>query len=199
MHDLDRNESRKRGTYEFPFEFHHIDPTHPRYVMSYHWHVEYELMRVLEGTLTVTLDEKSFTANAGDIIFVHSGILHSGMPQDCVYQCLVFDGNTFLKHNSVCAGYMQKIIHQEVLVYHHFTNESQEVCDTVNSIFDAVWQKPAGYELTVIGQFYYFFGIVFGKHYYLEGVRKARRDYKRILQLKQVLEFIEHNYASPLK
>lgn len=198
MHDLDRNESRKRGTYEFPFEFHHIDPAHPRYVMSYHWHVEYELMRVLEGTITVTLDEKSFTANAGDIIFVHSGILHSGMPQDCVYQCLVFDGNTFLKHNSVCAGYMQKIIHQEVLVYHHFTDENQEVCDTVNSIFDAVWQKPEGYELTVIGQFYHFFGIVFGKHYYLEGVRKARKDYKRILQLKQVLEFIEHNYASPL-
>lgn len=58
MHDLDRNENRKRGTYEFPFEFHHIDSTHPRYVMSYHWHVEYELMRILKGTLTVTLDEK---------------------------------------------------------------------------------------------------------------------------------------------
>ena len=39
MHDLDRNEDRLRGTYDFPFEFHHIDETHPRYVMSYHWHV----------------------------------------------------------------------------------------------------------------------------------------------------------------
>ena len=198
MHDLDRNENRKRGTYEFPFEFHHIDSTHPRYVMSYHWHVEYELMRILKGTLTVTLDEKSFTATAGDIIFVHSGILHSGMPDDCVYQCLVFDGNAFLKHNSVCAGYMQKIIHQEILVYHHFTDESKDICETVNSIFDSMWQNQPGYELTVLGQFYHFFGIVFGKHYYLENVQKARKDYKRILQLKQVLEFIEHNYASPL-
>ncbi len=57
----------------FPFEFHHIDHTHPRYVMSYHWHVEYEIIRILEGSLTVTLDEKSFTA-AKDVIFVHSGI-----------------------------------------------------------------------------------------------------------------------------
>ena len=160
MHDLDRNENRKRGTYEFPFEFHHIDSTHPRYVMSYHWHVEYELMRILKGTLTVTLDEKSFTATAGDIIFVHSGILHSGMPDDCVYQCLVFDGNAFLKHNSVCAGYMQKIIHQEILVYHHFTDESKDICETVNSIFDSMWQNQPGYELTVLGQFYHFFGIV---------------------------------------
>ena len=75
MHDLDRNEDRLRGTYDFPFEFHHIDHNHPRYVMSYHWHVEYEIIRILDGSLTVTLDEKSFTATAGDIIFVHSGIL----------------------------------------------------------------------------------------------------------------------------
>lgn len=68
MHDLDRNEDRLRGTYDFPFEFHHIDHNHPRYVMSYHWHVEYEIIRILDGSLTVTLDEKSFTATAGDII-----------------------------------------------------------------------------------------------------------------------------------
>ena len=97
MHDLNHNEDRPRGTYEFPFEFHHIDHTHPRYVMSYHWHVEYEIIRILEGSLTVTLDEKSFTAVKNDVIFVHSGILHSGIPHDCVYQCIVFDMNTFLK------------------------------------------------------------------------------------------------------
>ena len=118
MHDLGRNEDRLRGTYEFPFEFHHIDSTHPRYVMSYHWHVECEIMRVLQGTLTVTLDEKSFTAKAGDVIFVNSGVLHSGIPQDCIYQCIVFDMNMFLKFNSVCTEYMQKISHQELLIYH---------------------------------------------------------------------------------
>ena len=57
LHDLGRNEDRLRGTYEFPFEFHHIGSSHPRYVMSYHWHVECEIMRVLQGTLTVTFDE----------------------------------------------------------------------------------------------------------------------------------------------
>lgn len=198
MHDLDHNEDRLRGTYEFPFEFHHIEPNHPRYVMSYHWHVEYEIIRILKGSLSVTLDEKSFTATAGDIIFIHSGILHSGIPEDCVYQCIVFDGNTFLKYNSVCSTYMQKIIHQEILIYHHFTPASEEICATVNSIFDALWMRPSGYEMTVIGQFYHFFGIVFGNHYYLDSQPKARRDYKRILQLKQVVEFIEKNYASPL-
>ena len=72
-------------------QIHHIDENHPRYIMSYHWHVEYEIIRILSGEFTVTLDEKSFKATKGDVIFVHSGILHSGIPVNCVYQCIVFD------------------------------------------------------------------------------------------------------------
>ena len=195
---IDQNEDRPRGTYEFPFEFHHIDQSHPRYVMSYHWHVEYEIIRILTGEFTVTLDEKSFKAVQGDVIFVHSGILHSGIPVNCVYQCIVFDMNVFLKLNSVCADYIQKIVHQDILIFHHFDLRYPDVLSAVNSLFQSMDEKKPGYELSVIGQFYHFFGIVFGNHYYLDSQPKARRDYKRILQLKQVVEFIEKNYASPL-
>ena len=198
MQIIDQNEDRPRGTYEFPFEFHHIDQSHPRYVMSYHWHVEYEIIRILTGEFTVTLDEKSFKAVQGDVIFVHSGILHSGIPVNCVYQCIVFDMNVFLKLNSVCADYIQKIVHQDILIFHHFDQRYPDVLSAVNSLFQSMDEKKPGYELSVIGQFYHFFGIVFGNHYYLDSQPKARRDYKRILQLKQVVEFIEKNYASPL-
>ena len=198
MQIIDQNEDRPRGTYEFPFEFHHIDQSHPRYVMSYHWHVEYEIIRILTGEFTVTLDEKSFKAVQGDVIFVHSGILHSGIPVNCVYQCIVFDMNVFLKLNSVCADYIQKIVHQDILIFHHFDQRYPAVLSAVNSLFQSMDEKKPGYELSVIGQFYHFFGIVFGNHYYLDSQPKARRDYKRILQLKQVVEFIEKNYASPL-
>ena len=198
MQIINQNEDRPRGTYEFPFEFHHIDSSHPRYVMSYHWHVEYEIIRILSGEFTVTLDEKSFLAKEGDVIFIHSGILHSGIPVNCVYQCIVFDMNAFLKLNSLCADYIQQIVHQDILIYHHFTSRYPEILHTVNVLFAAMVEKKPGYELSVIGQFYHFFGIVFGNHYYLDSQPKARRDYKRILQLKQVVEFIEKNYASPL-
>ena len=198
MQIIDQNEDRPRGTYEFPFEFHHIDINHPRYVMSYHWHVEYEIIRILSGEFTVTLDEKSFKATKGDVIFIHSGILHSGIPVDCVYQCIVFDMNVFLKLNSVCADYIQKIVHQDILIFHHFDGRYPDLLNVVNSLFHSMEEKKPGYELSVIGQFYHFFGIVFSNHYYLDSQPKARRDYKRILQLKQVVEFIEKNYASPL-
>ena len=198
LHDLNHNEDRPRGTYEFPFEFHHIDHTHPRYVMSYHWHVEYEIIRILEGSLTVTLDEKSFTAVKNDVIFVHSGILHSGIPHDCVYQCIVFDMNTFLKNNPVCGEYIQKILHQETMLFPHFSDEHPQILNCISVLFDAMYEKDTGYELTVFGQFYHFFGLIFSNHYFIENPTRTRRDYKRILQLKQVLEFIEKNYANPI-
>ena len=58
MQIIDQNEDRPRGTYEFPFEFHHIDANHPRYIMSYHWHVEYEIIRILSGEPTGTSDDR---------------------------------------------------------------------------------------------------------------------------------------------
>lgn len=198
MHDLERNEARLRGTYDFPFEFHHIDINHPRYVMSYHWHVEYEIIRILQGSLMVTLDEKNFEAKAGDVIFIHGAVLHSGIPTDCVYQCIVFDLNSFLKYSPVCTDYIGKISHQDIMIFHHFTEKQKEILGIVDGIFDAIWKQENGYEMIVIGQFYHFFGAVFGQHYYLESMEKTRRDYKRILQLKQVLEFIEKNYANPV-
>ena len=198
MLELNRNEDWLRGTYEFPFEFHHLDHTHPRYVMPYHWHVEYELIRIMEGTFFITLDEKSFLAKAGDVIFIHSGILHSGIPEDCVYQCIVFDANTFLKNYSVCASYIQKILHQEMMVFHHFSQKQPEICACADAIFDAFMDKKTGYEMTVIGQFYHFFGLVFANQYYLTDVPKTRRDYKRLLQLKQVLEYLDSHYTSQI-
>lgn len=109
--------------------------------MSYHWHVEYEIIRILEGSLTVTLDEKSFTAVKNDIIFVHSGILHSGIPHDCVYQCIVFDMNTFLKNNPVCGEYIQKILHQETMLFPHFSDEHPQILNCISVLFDAMYEK----------------------------------------------------------
>ena len=40
--------------------------------------------------------------------------------------------------------------------------------------------------------------MVFSNHYFIENPTRTRRDYKRILQLKQDLEFIEKNYANPI-
>lgn len=198
MQYLDFNENKQRGTYDFPFEFYHVDEHHPQYVMSYHWHIEYEIIRILEGTFEITMDEKSFLAKKGDIIFIHSGILHSGIPSDCVYECIVFDLNIFLKHNPGCKPYIQNIIDRSALVYHHFTEKQPEVQAILANFFEAMKHQYHGYELTTFGALYHFLGTVFQKHYYLEDIPQTRRDYKRIMHLKNALEYIEMNYQNQI-
>lgn len=198
MHYPEFNENKQRGTFEFPFEFYHTSPSHPRYVMSYHWHIEFELIRVLKGSLHVTLDTHEFTAHAGEYVFVQSGTLHSGVPDECLYDCIVFDLNALLKHNALCRPYIQRVIEGSALVYYHFTAKRWKVISILDELFDAFAGKPDGYELTVFGAFYRFFGEVFAQRYYLENVPMNRRDYKKILQMKHVLEFIDSNYASPI-
>lgn len=192
------SENKQRGTFDFPFEFYHVTSTHSRYVMSYHWHVEYEIIRVLEGSLHMTMDEKEFTANTGDIVFVNSGVLHSGEPSDCVYQCIVFDMNTFIKHNPRCQTYIQKIINHSAFIYHHFTPKNEKIHQIIWNIFESMENEKEGFEMVVFGELYHFFGVIFGEHLYFSDAPQNRRDYRKIMQLKTVLDFMEANYSSPL-
>ena len=43
---LDYNEKQMHGTKDFPLAFYHVDNSHPRYEMPFHWHKEYEIVRV---------------------------------------------------------------------------------------------------------------------------------------------------------
>lgn len=192
------SENKQRGTFDFPFEFYHVDSSHPRYEMAYHWHVEYEIIRILTGTLHVTMDEKEFTATPGDIVFVNSGILHSGIPSDCVYQCIVFDMNAFLKNNPRCSTYIKQIIDHSAFVYHHFTPKNQQIHQIVWDIFNAMESQKTGYELIVFGELYHFFGVVFSEQLYFSDSPQDRRDYRKIMQLKKVLDYMEANYSSPV-
>ena len=198
FHEL--NESKQRGTVDFPFEYYHIDQHYPRYIMNYHWHIEYEFIRILKGEFHATLDGKDVYAHEGDLLFINSGTLHSGIPHACVYECLVFDMNSFLRHNPSCKPLIQDIVDHTIFIFHHFKPKNQLIHNTVWNIFDAMKNQQPGYELIVYGEIYHFLGLVYAGHYYYQDSEapQTRKDYKRIIQLKNVLELIESSYSTAL-
>ena len=84
MHYLDYNELQQHGTEDFPFAFYQIDEHHPRYNMPFHWHREIELILIYEGAFDLFLDEKEVWAKAGDLLLIEGGIIHGGIPQNCI-------------------------------------------------------------------------------------------------------------------
>ena len=68
MHPFVYYEKIQHGTRELPAEYYYVDKHHPRYVMSAHWHTEWELIRIKEGYFNILLDEEEICAKEGDIL-----------------------------------------------------------------------------------------------------------------------------------
>ncbi|HIT89045.1 MAG TPA: AraC family transcriptional regulator [Candidatus Merdenecus merdavium] len=191
-------ERRIHGTFDFPLEFYHITPSHPRYEMSYHWHVEFELIRILKGEFDLNIDEQNFVAKQGDLVFIKDGALHGGIPKDCIYECIVFDLNSLFKKNSFPQKQMQKLLSHHLMIHYLFPKSDDQLHQIANTLFDAMRLKNEGYELSVIGNLFHLFGTIFGYHLYTEITNIPNKNTKRILQLKNALSLIESNYSSPL-
>ena len=208
-------EDRKHGTFDFPIEFYHVTPTHPRYEMSYHWHIEYEIIRILEGELLMTVSEDEFTAHGGDIVFVKGGLLHGGIPKDCLYECLVFNLDSLILSSHAAERLLKKISGDSVSVYPVFRAGSAPACkengqnlavppadgrltEIVSTLFGQMQSRREGYELAVIGSLYEFFGYILENRLYTEGPSVQQKDARRIEHLKKALEKIESSYADCL-
>lgn len=91
MKYIDYKEAKKHGSENFPLQYYYVDRDHLQYVMPLHWHGETEIVRVLEGELTLWLNTAKYELSENDVIFIESGTLHRAEPKECRYECLVFD------------------------------------------------------------------------------------------------------------
>lgn len=198
MQYLDYNEAKQRGTFDFPIEIHHIDYQHPRYEMTLHWHIEYEIIRILQGEFNIFLDGQELTARKGDIIFIEDGVLHGGTPIDCIYECIVFDINMLLNNNHSCNKLIKQVINHSLSILNFFPDPKDSLTTAVNQLFESMIQQTEGFQFTTFGALYLFLGIIVEKNYYNADIAPNIRNHKRIEQLKQALELIETSYASTL-
>lgn len=198
MQHINYHENRQRGTTDFPVEFHHVDKNHHHYTMPYHWHPEFELIRVLEGSFTVFIEEKMHTAIKGSTIMIPNGLLHSGIPHDCIYECVVFDMNMLLKENDGNRKYIKQITNHQLELNTYFDPSYHHIHQAACFIFEALIDKKTGYQMLVRGSLYQLFGIILSEGYYSTNPSQTARVHKRMMQLKQVLEYIEDNYSAPI-
>ena len=68
--------------------------------MPFHWHLEHEIMLVLSGSFSLSVDGKTKTLHKGDTAIISAGAVHGGVPDNCIYECLVFDTSRFMESSS---------------------------------------------------------------------------------------------------
>lgn len=198
MHYLDYAEKRVHGTDDFPVAFYHIDCTHPRYEMPFHWHRELEIIRVLKGTFTLYRNHSVQTVGPGDIALVNSGVLHGGSPSDCVYECIVFNPFPLLMHTDTCRQYVRFLTGRHVLLRPFFPAGSEPFCSAADRLFDAMQRGGPGSELVTLGILFELFGLIYQTGSYETQKMDALPDDKSLQLLKPVLEYIDKNYMQPV-
>lgn len=195
---LDYNEKQIHGTKEFPVAFYHVDSSHPRYEMPFHWHKEYEIVKIIEGNFRLMLDDAEIVAGPKESMFIPSGALHGGVPENCIYECLVFDLDVLFLPSDVCRKYLKKIKHQDILIHSLIAEKTPALCPVIDRIFASMSKKADGYELVAIGSLLELFGMIFHEGCYTADPSGCESPVRHIEQLKPVFEYIEKYYASSI-
>lgn len=199
MKYLEYREKRKHGTFDFPIAFYHIEPTHPRYMMTYHWHTEFEIIRILSGDFKLNIEGKSYNGRQGDVFFVRGGALHGGTPVDCRYECIVFDLRILMQDNHICTKQMMGILEHtiEVNVVLNRSWQNYDLNHVVEQLFSSMANRPLGYEFITQGALYQLFGMIVSEHLYKEVSVKNASD-RQLLSFKNVLNYIEEHFSDQI-
>ena len=194
------NELKQRGTAGFPIELYKIDYTHARYEMTSHWHRENELIRVRSGKLSVKLNSNIYIMNPGDCIFVNSETVHGAIPEECVYDCVVFDASAFLSAFSEESSPLSSFLGGTLSINEYFHAEEKSVCDAFDSLICALDEKDnPGKRYKVTGCIYSLFGeiVTAGKFFSPEHSPTVQSE-KNVVRLKKVLYHIAQGYDTRL-
>ena len=197
MRYLAYHERAVRGTFDFPLELYYVDASHPRYEMPFHWHMECELILLLEGNLDLSVDGEAVFLSAGDCVFVPSGVIHGGTPRSCIYECLVFDWEHLLQSSALCRQKYASALGGGARIHTLFCAGSA-AARIADALFESMEKEQPGYEFLTTGLLWQFFGTVLQQRLYAPLSGDAQHSWRHAEQMKNVLRRIRRDYACPL-
>lgn len=187
------NELKQHGREDFPFELYCVDHQHPKYEMAFHWHTNLEMIRVLEGELSLTLDNRTHVLRAGEIAFINSETVHGATPKDSVYECIVFNLAFLKTGNALCDEFIDDLLSHTAYLLEF--PQDDEVKKLVDAIFTQINSEELGSPFQVIGLYHQLLGKIQLKKLFTSHLPPSSvHDEKKVVKLKTVLKYIRENF-----
>lgn len=93
-----------------------------------HWHEQVEFLWVKKGSMTVTVNTETFTAEEGTIHLIPSGSLHSYTTDGCVHRVFLADKSVFEK-NEIYEKYISPFFQPGI---HHISTKANDAPEIIN-------------------------------------------------------------------
>lgn len=194
MKYTDYLERKRHGSVDFPIEYYCVNSKHSQYIMPAHWHNEFEIIRVVKGSLSLFLNNIEYKLHSGDIIFIECGCLHRATPQDSLYECIVFDLNILNRQkNDAAQKYISPIINSSVGVNCMLNHSHSGIYTVASSLFSEIAKKAEFYELRVCGILFELFAQLYSQGYIIPSAKTLHSQQSKTVS--QLIDWIEKNYT----
>ena len=191
----DYNEGKLHGTNEFPLEYYYVTPDNPQYIMSTHWHKEFEIIKVILGSFNLRLNNIGYTLTAGDIIFVECGTLHGGEPDNCVYECLVFDLNMLKRRqNDATTPLISPLIDGSKGINCVIPQKGSSVYSAASALFAVTSNRDDFYEIETYSLLFRLLSQLY-KTESISSVSKNPQTTKKNQTVIKLLDWIDNNFT----
>ena len=199
MHYLDCREQIQHRTGDIPLAYYYVDEkTSPRYRMPIHWHRETEIIRIVRGHLRLYLDHAEFLAGPGDLVCIGSGVIHGGDPEECVYECIVYDPQAMLGDPLPLKQAVRTIQRNNLLISNSLICADEDFARSSRQLFALGSSGLIGHEVELWSAVFSFISGQLRNMEYSQVQSVSERTWEKSEQLKPALEYIEKHFNQPI-
>lgn len=194
MNYYDFHENKQQGTDDFPIAFYHIEPTDTRYEMPYHWHHQTEIIRVIKGVFHLIINGAVYDLHEGEAVYIQDGLSHGGTPEECIYECVVFDLKIVQKSEYRTGRFLRNLAKHRIYIPAAAIDGSQYV----NMLFDALGREYDGYEMDTIAALLLIHSEILRRNAYIAVTDDVDATYAHSAKFKKILDYIEEHYKESI-
>lgn len=172
----------------FPLIFHYNNLKNGSFEVLSHWHINIELLYIIEGTALISSNAQKITANPGDIVVVNSNFLHSikSVSDECSYYCLIIDKDHCDSLGFNTTNNLFKVI-----------TDHKEIQNIYNLIIKEMTNKKEYYKIATVALCTTMLILLF-RHLWEADSKKVFASDTKTEIVKLAIEYINQNYRNEL-
>lgn len=194
MSYYNQKENITHKTNKFPLAYYRVDGAHPRYVMRHHWHREFEIIHIESGKLKLTLDRTVYDLLEGQFALISPGTVHSAVPYDCRYDCLVFDLDALVGGWKLSDKYLNGLTTHKLSVQEIYRFPQGLPEKEMKKIVEIMRKQDEGFELQIVSaMFSLLYALI------ITGCIKESKDrfsHIKLSPFNNAVAYIENNYKN---